>query len=320
MASMSPEPPTAGPSGEPLPPGDLSSLAWLVEAARRGDVHWRGGPMPKLSARALTLLESFLAQPQQVGLNSISTLARDHGVNASTLTRLCKNLHFDGFKAFQALFREDLADSSFYSSRAQRLIGDAQQDASSSSETMPEHALYQAERDNAAACLEGLDGETLEAACTQLLTARRVHIVGLRASFAAAHYLAYYLDYLRDDVQLIASTAGVDVEQVLALDSRDCVVAIAFRPESRNTLAYARAATDQGTPILGLTNHPRGELPKLSTQLLIAPAAGAFFFNPMSALFLLVEMLLSRLATRLGSDAIQRIRRREALIARLGVE
>lgn len=319
MPPISPAPSEDSPHDDALPPNDLATLARLVEAARRGDKHWRNAPLPKLSARALTLLESFLAQPQQVGLNNISTLAQDHGVNASTLTRLCKTLHFEGFKTFQALFREDLADSSFYSSRAQRLIGDAKQSTSSSA-MAPEQFLCQAEHDNVAACLEALDNATLEAACSQLLSARRVHVVGLRASFAAAHYLAYYLDYLRDGVQLIASTAGVDVECALDLDERDCVVAIAFRPESRSTLAYARAAADQGTPILGLTNHPRGEVPGLSDYTLVAPASGPFFFNPMSSLFLLVEMLLSRLAARLGPDAIKRIRRREALIARLGVE
>ena len=319
MPSLSPAPPDGSSHEDALPPSDLATLARLVEAARRGDKHFQSAPLPKLSARALTLLESFLAQPQQVGLSSISTLAQDHGVNASTLTRLCKALHFDGFKTFQALFREDLADSSFYSSRAQRLIGDTQQRAASSP-LAPEQALYQAEHDNVTACVETLDDNTLEAACAQLISARRVHIVGLRASFAAAHYLAYYLDYLRDDVQLIASTAGVDVERVLDLDERDCVVAIAFRPESRSTLDYARAAAHQGTPIIGLTNHPRGEVPGLSSLTLVAPAAGPFFFNPMSSLFLLIEMLLSRLATRLGPEAIKRIRRREALIARLSVE
>lgn len=319
MPSLSPAPPDGSSHENALPPSDLATLARLVEAARRGDKHFQSGPLPKLSARALTLLESFLAQPQQVGLSSISALAQDHGVNASTLTRLCKALHFDGFKTFQALFREDLADSSFYSSRAQRLIGDTQQSQPLSA-LAPEQALYQAEHDNVRACVEAIDDNTLEAACAQLVSARRVHIVGLRASFAAAHYLAYYLDYLRDDVQLIASTAGVDVERVLDLDERDCVVAIAFRPESRSTLDYARAAAHQGTPIIGLTNHPRGEVPGLSSLTLVAPAAGPFFFNPMSSLFLLIEMLLSRLATRLGPEAIKRIRRREALIARLSVE
>ena len=319
MPSLSPAPPDGSSHENALPPSDLATLARLVEAARRGDKHFQSAPLPKLSARALTLLESFLAQPQQVGLSSISALAQDHGVNASTLTRLCKALHFDGFKTFQALFREDLADSSFYSSRAQRLIGDTQQSQPLSA-LAPEQALYQAEHDNVRACVEAIDDNTLDAVCAQLVSARRVHIVGLRASFAAAHYLAYYLDYLRDDVQLIASTAGVDVERVLDLDERDCVIAIAFRPESRSTLDYARAAAHQGTPIIGLTNHPRGEVPGLSSLTLVAPAAGPFFFNPMSSLFLLIEMLLSRLATRLGPEAIKRIRRREALIARLSVE
>ncbi|WP_192036933.1 MurR/RpiR family transcriptional regulator [Halomonas sp. YLGW01] len=320
MPPLPVESPNDDQPASPLPPSDLSTLARLVEAARRGDRRFRGMPIPKLSARAMTLLESFLAQPHQVGLNSISALADDHGVNASTLTRLCKALHFEGYKSFQGLFREDLADSSFYSSRAQRLIGDIEPTPASESVTASDDPLYLAERDNIDACLKGLDPEALEAACSQLLAARRIHVVGLRASFAAAHYLAYYLDYLRDGVELIASTAGVDVERVLDLDERDCVIAIAFRPESRATLAYARAAADQGTPIIGLTNHPRGEVPGLSNRTLVAPASGPFFFNPMGSLFLLVEMLLSRLSTRLGQDAIKRIRRREALIARRGVE
>lgn len=145
-------------------------------------------------------------------------------------------------------------------------------------------------------------------------------VIGLRASFGAAHYLAYYLDYLRDDVQLIDTQAGIDVERALRLDNDDLVVGIAFRPETRASVDYCRLAVEQGAQLVALTNHPRSQLAGLGDCRLVAPAEGAFFFNPMSSLFLLVEMLLSRVAARLGDNAVASIRRREALIARLGVE
>lgn len=295
-------------------PDSFTQLQALATRIRDGEPE-----APRLSAKALELFESLVSEPERVGTSSISQLADWLDVHASSLTRLSRALGFSGFKAFQALFRRDLTGGAFYSTRAERLL-----DFGETPQTQPDaaqdRALWQQEMANLSAAVEGLDATMLERAANAVIAARRVHVVGLRASFGAAHYLAYYLDYLRRDVQLVSSQAGVDVERVLDLSRDDLVVGIAFRPETRASVDYCRLAGEQGAGLVALTNHPRSQLARLTDCHLIAPAEGPFFFNPMSSLFLLVEMLLSRVARAMGPEAVTAIRRREALIARLRVE
>ncbi|NWO09369.1 MurR/RpiR family transcriptional regulator [Chromohalobacter salexigens] len=298
-----------------LPPRRYADLQLLALRARRGDA-----ADLKLSAKGLALLEALLAQPEAVSLSGISQLAQHHGVNPSRLTRLAHALGLEGFKALQALFREDLSDSAFYSTRAQRLLDFGETPRAEGDALADDRALWQQEMQNLSAAVEALDTTQLAAAVASIQRAWRIHVIGLRASFGAAHYLAYYLDYLRDGVHLVSGHAGVSVEQALRLGEGDLVIGIAFRPESRMSIDYCRLAVEQGASLLALTNHSSSQLAALSESTLLAPAEGAFFFNPMSSLFMLVELLLSRVAREMGHDAVLALRQREALISRLHVE
>lgn len=298
-----------------LPPRRYADLQLLALRARDGDA-----PELKLSAKGLVLLEALLAQPEAVSLSSISQLAQRHGVHPSRLTRLSHALGLEGFKALQTLFRDDLSDSAFYSTRAQRLLEFGETPRAEGAELADDRMLWQQEMQNLSAAVEVLDTAQLARAAVAIQRARRVHVVGLRASFGAAHYLAYYLDYLRDGVQLVSPQAGVSVEQALRLGEDDLVIGIAFRPESRMSVDYCRLAVEQGASLLALTNHSASQLAALTELTLLAPAEGAFFFNPMSSLFMLVELLLSRVARDMGHDAVLALRQREALISRLHVE
>lgn len=296
-------------------PANFAELQALATSIRRGDAQ-----APHLSPKALQLLDALLAMPETVGLSNISRLGERLEVNPSSLTRLAHALGFSGFRSFQALFREDLAGSSFYSTRAERLLDFGQAPEGAVAKGAQDQALWQQEMANLTAAVEGLDSDAMQRAVRLIVEARHVHVIGLRASFGAAHYLAYYLDFLRDAVRHISPLAGVGVEQAQHLTRGDLVIGVAFRPETRASLDYCRFAVDQGATLLALTNHSGSQLASLTEHVLVAPAEGPFFFNPMTSLFLLVELLLSRVAHELGSAAIGSIRQREALIACHNVE
>lgn len=300
--------------GFDTPPTSIAALQALSIAARRGESR-----APRLTPGGLKLLEQLLAAPELAATLSISALARQHGVNASSLTRLAHALELTGFKAFQALFRADAANGAFYSTRAERLL-DLGQVPSEGDHPVQRQTLWQEEMGNLSRTAEGLDEARLEQAARALIDARRVHVVGQRACFAGAHYLSYYLGYLRSDVRLIDSLGGLNLEAVRELGEGDLVVGISYRPETRISVDYCQQALEQGAQLLALTNHGSARLATMTELTLLASSEGPFFFNPMSSLFVVIEMLLSHMAHEMGGDAVASIRRREALIARWQIE
>jgi len=301
-------------NGFDMPPTSIASLQALAIAARRGE-----SQAPKLTPGGLKLLEQLLAAPDLAATLSISALAERHGVNASSLTRLAHALGLAGFKSLQALFRADATSGEFYSTRAERLL-DLGQMPSGGVRVSQQQTLWQEEMNNLSRTAEGLDDAMLTRATEALIAARRVHVVGQRACFAGAHYLAYYLGYLRSDVRLIDSLGGSNLETGRELGEGDLVVGISYRPETRISVDYCQQALEQGAQLLALTNHASARLAEMTDLTLLASAQGPFFFNPMSSLFVLIEMLLSRMAHDMGGDAVSSIRRREALIARWRIE
>ncbi|GHB24711.1 MurR/RpiR family transcriptional regulator [Salinicola rhizosphaerae] len=301
-------------AGFDVPPTSIAALQALAIASRRGEAH-----SPRLTAGALKLLEQLLAAPEPAANLSISALAAQHGVNASSLTRLAHALELSGFKALQALFRADATNAAFFSTRAERLL-DLGQVPNGNRAPGQQQALWQEEMRNLSRTAEGLDDDALFRAARALIESRRVHIVGQRACFAGAHYLAYYLGYLRSDVRLIDSLGGINLESARELAAGDLVVGISYRPETRVSVDYCQQALEQGATLLALTNHASARLASMTDLTLLASAEGPFFFNPMSSLFVLIEMLLSHTAHELGGEAVASIRRREALIARWQIE
>ncbi|WP_110657481.1 MurR/RpiR family transcriptional regulator [Salinicola halimionae] len=300
--------------GFDMPPTSIAALQALAIAARRGEAQ-----APRLTPGGLKLLEQLLAAPESAATLSISALAEQHGINASSLTRLAHALGLPGFKAFQALFRADATNGAFYSTRAERLL-DLGQIPKDGQHPVQQQALWQEEMGNLSRTAEGLDETMLASAARALIDARRVHVVGQRACFAGAQYLSYYLSYLRSDVRLIDSLGGINLEAVRELGEGDLVVGISYRPETRVSVDYCRQALEQGAQLLALTNHASARLAMMTEMTLLASAEGPFFFNPMSSLFVVIEMLLSHMAHEMGGDAVSSIRRREALIARWQIE
>lgn len=301
-------------TGFDVPPTSVASLQALAIASRRGEPR-----APKLTPGGLRLLERLLSSPDAAATLSISALADRHGVNASSLTRLAYALELPGFKALQALFRIDATGQSFYSTRAERLL-DLGQMPDGQTTPSRQRTLSQVEMRNLSRTAGMLDEALLARAARAMIDARRLHVVGQRACFAGAHYLSYYLGYLRGDVRLVDSLGGINLESARELGEGDLVVGICYRPETRVTVDYCQQAREQGARLLALTNHASTRLSKMTDLSLLAAAEGPFFFNPMGGLFVLIEMLLSRTAHELGDDAVSSIRRREALISRWQIE
>jgi len=255
-------------------------------------------------------------------LHGISQLAALQGVNPSTLTRLAHRLGFSGFKEFQKLFRRDIVKASrFYSSQAARLHSlhddpTPREDDKAASQ----RAVSDSEINNLLVTVEGLERAVLEEVATALSDARRIYIIGLRGCYGAAHYFGYYLSFLRPDIITLGGPGFTLAEDLSDIGPDDVFVAITFHPETRQTLECCEIARQMGATVVTASNRVASPIRAFGHHNFTVQSDGPFFFNPVAALFFLVEALIAQVADNMGGDAIGMLKQREAIFTKFEIE
>ncbi|MCS4504154.1 hypothetical protein KBTX_00253 [wastewater metagenome] len=296
----------------PLPPRSLDGLRRVVEAGRRREAGVR------LGQRSLAILEHMLDNPEEATLGSIAAIARQHGVSASTLTRLARRLGFDGFKAFQHLFRVEVARGRhFYTEQAQRLMETTTEAGRTHS---PGMAAAGHELQNLADTAASLDAGTVTAVRDAVLRARRLYVLGLRGCYGVAHYLGYYLGFIGKPVSTLGAAGFTLAEEISDITPDDLLIAATVRPETRLTVDACRMAAGKGVPVVTLTNHYASPVREYGRHNLYARCDGPYYFNPVAGLFMVAEVVLAEVAAALGEAMIDPLGRREASFEALGIE
>jgi len=295
----------------PFPPKTLAQLRKLPSLIKRGELSL---PMGK---RLLTALCLMLDDPQLVATHSITELAQATGVSPASLTRLSKLLGFQGFVAFQALFRHAVSEPGrYYSEQASALVcSDLDQTVDT---RLSRHLDRQIE--NLQRSTEQLTDTELDKAAQLLIRARRIRIAGRRQSYGLAAIFNYMLGLIRDGVSVVGSAGEGQAQALAELDRRDLLVMFGSEPYSRDSVTLAQLACQLKLPLLALTDSHHSPLAQLANASLISSNASPLYTNSMVATLYLMETLLLHTARKLGDRAVTQLSRREELINRLNDE
>ena len=276
----------------------------------------------KVGKRAMKALTQMMDQPDEVAVASISTLAANAGVNASTLSRLVRKLGFESFAEFQLIFRNHLARTSrtsFYSDLAGQLLEDDDSEATPASLALMTQVAEE-ETNNIAQMLKGLDLGALEKTVTLLINAPRVRVYGLRQAHTVANLFAYALGLLRADVSLLGNPHHGIAHGLTELSEKDVLVVIGAAPYTRGTVAAARIAANHGMQVVAITDSHGSPLATEASLTFVAPTSGTWYSNSMAAFLVFVEGLMAMVAGRLGRKSLNSLRRHEQLIDEVNQE
>ena len=294
----------------PQAPADLSALRQMLTDLQRDP------SQGLLGKRALEVLAQILDSPQQAAMGSITELADNADVHASTLSRLVRSLGYRNFSEFQGVFRDHLTGSGhFYTQQADRLFHQQNNDVA---ELVAR--VVSAETSNINRMLADMDTNELSAAAQLLANAKRVRTHGLRQSFAIACYFSYVLGLLRNDVAFLGSQEHGVAHALAQLEVGDVLLVVGCAPYTRGTVQAAQMAADHGLPVIAFTDSHASPLGLNARHVFIAPATGNFVSNSMAAFVVQAESLLALVARELGDSAIKALEHREALITEQQIE
>jgi DNA-binding MurR/RpiR family transcriptional regulator len=300
-------------SQAPRPPRTIEEMRALVLRINRKEA-----PIA-LGAKANDVLARLVEAPEQSAVRSISELADQFGINASTLTRLAKRLGFDGFGDFQAVFRKAIAgdDQYFYSRQAGRLLATRPHQGD---EVEAFEKLARETAANVDGFVGQLDAVSLRGAVDLLANARRVRIHGVRQFHALASFLAYCLGMVRSDVALLDAPRLGEAEALSQLDKGDVVIVASCAPYTRSVAHVARVAAANGLPVIAITDSRASPLVPPASHAFFIPHASSFYSNSMGAYVVFCEALLNLVARALGDRALKSLADRERLIGDMKIE
>lgn len=292
------------------PPASLDDLRRRVEQERGTSGRQRMGE------RTLAVLVDMLGRPGQAAVQSISELAVHNGVDPSTLTRLGQRLGFGGFAPLQDIFRQHVAATQpFYSTRVHDLVGAR----SAGTAISVLRQLAENECQKVLAVASTLTDKQISRAVKQLLKAKHVYVLGLRATYAVGYFFGMFLGTLRHGVTILGGPGFPIAADLAHIKKEDLLVAVSFRPYTLAVVNAVKLVRASGTPVLSLTDG--------GSAIDVEPRAGVtlevdqpFYFDSALAQFYAAEAVIVAVARHLGPAAVDVIQRHEIFNKALDIE
>ena len=274
-------------------PRDLDQLRKVVTQRR-----------PELTPRMLDAAHFVVGHPNVVALNPVSAVAKQAKIAPTAFVRLAKALGYDGFGDLQRMLREPLRKSGVqnFGERIRHYGGEEPLKNPSD----PADILKTFSRANIVSLehLEEVAGDLpLQQTIDLLVSARSVHIIGLRRSYPVASYLAYALSRIGRHAHQVTGLGGTMREQVGGIGKGDVLVAISFPPYADDTIKACKEVRAKGADILAITNSIISPIATGAKVLIEVNDAQLLGFRSLTALMCLAQSIAMGLAFRLRASA-----------------
>jgi len=244
----------------------------------------------KLSKSHRRIAECIVSHYDKAAFMTASRLGEYVGVSESTVVRFAAALGYEGYpqlqKALQELIRHRLTASQRF-----EMTSDL------------DHAqvlskVLKADIQNIRATLDELDINVFEEVVEQLLSARTIYVLGLRASAPLAQFLGHYLSYIFPTVHVVTSGVSDIFEQLAHISEGDVLVGISFPRYTSRTIEAMELARKRNATLVAITDGPLSPLHAASDLCLTAKSDMASFVDSLAAPLSLINALIVALSQR----------------------
>ncbi len=194
--------------------------------------------------------------PTSVALGTVTSVAKQAGVQPSTLVRFAQALGYTGFSDLQDVFKSHLAgqphdrdgSSPGWRGESARLLTGFIASSAASLERIRER----------------LDVEHFEEMAKTLAGAEIIYLLGAKRAFSLASYISLALANLGIRNFALDNVGSTSFETLRSAATSDAVLAISFTPYNSNTPELAASAAQRGVPVVSITDSAFSPLAPIS--------------------------------------------------------
>jgi DNA-binding MurR/RpiR family transcriptional regulator len=242
----------------------------------------------------------LLDNPDEVAVFSMRKVAERAHVQPAALVRLAQQLGYPGWSELREVFVSRVRTRPEpLTARAKTLIKGNSGDSLS-------HRLALAQTQNLATTFSQ-NAQSVSNAARLLRKSAHVHVAGFRSCFPVAFGLVYGYRLFRSSVSLISGDAGTLEMQLRGIEAKHATVVVSFAPYSTEVVRVAEAATSQGSKLIALTDSAVSPIALNADQVLLFSHDTPSFFPSLVAANAIAELLVARLLSLEGPDAVKRL-------------
>jgi DNA-binding MurR/RpiR family transcriptional regulator len=193
--------------------------------------------------------------PSEVALGTVTSIAREAGVQPSTMVRFAQTFGYAGFSDFQAVFKAHVKgewmagkDGAAPGSEAASLVTGFVHSSITSLSRVKDR----------------LDTASFERVAASLASADIIYIVGSKRAFSVTSYISLALSKLGVRNILVDNVGSGAFELIGCATARDAVLAVSFTPYNSVTPDLTASAAQRGTAVVAITDSAFSPLVPLS--------------------------------------------------------
>lgn len=242
--------------------------------------------LPEFSKGQKKIAQFVLEHGEKAAYMTALSLGNAVGVSESTVVRFAEKLGFEGYPEFQKALQE-LMKSKLTS--VQRI----ELSASRINEKEVLKSILLSDMEKIKQTLDQIDENVFNQVVNEIISAKRIYIIGIRSSAALADFLGFYLNMILDNVKVITTSGISDIfEQVFRITQDDIIIGISFPRYSKRTLKVLQYAKKQNAKVISLTDSKISPLCKYSDYVLICRSDMVSFADSLVAPLSVINALI----------------------------
>ena len=201
----------------------------------------------RLSKGQKIIAEYMINQYDKAAFMTAASLGKNLNISESTVVRFANALGYSGYKELQRELQELIRNKL---TTVQRL--NLSEDYSKNEHSIAK--VMEKDVENLRKTLSEVDFDKFYNAVEMTLKAKNIYIMGLRSSSFLSGYMAFYMNFIFENVRLVKPGANDIFEQLAKADKEDIVICLTYPRYSKRTLEALEYTKSKGCRIVSFTD------------------------------------------------------------------
>ncbi len=239
----------------------------------------------------------LLKSEEVAALYTAGEIAQMAGTSDSTVIRLARTLGLSGYLEMQRLARRKVIEE-LHSRTSDRLH--AAGATLSNSDLIGR--VFAKDVSNLDISAKNLSRAVFSDLISQMVSARRVYIVGSRTASSSVSLLAFCLRLLREDVRALTGQLEEDFDKLLEAGPEDVMLGFSMARYASHTLSVMQIAGSKGVSLFGVTDSMISPVNGITSKILLLSNDSLSVTPSPTAVVALIHAIVAAVGVELSED------------------